>query len=864
MKPKLYSVITLLTFITLVFVSNGFTQQTLLEPSVRFIYFLPNDRPARPDRIEALRQLIKDVQQFYADQMENHGYSRKTFAVETDRIGEPLVHHIDGQFTEEYYYKEGTGYKIWTEIREHFDNFQHIYFTIIDLSSEMLHNGQTCGEASLTYFPQGEESIQWRMRNITQQEEVVSGGFAVIPASGDCFEDNRGYRHRLGTAVHELGHAFGLEHDFREGQDSDYVMAYGTQSRLSMCAAEWLSVSRFFNTRPTLHNDPAEIQLLSSLPTNQDEISLRFEVTDPDGLHQVQLLVADFFEGAGWGPHRLFKCKQLNGETSIVESVIKAAELIDTVTLQITDVSGQITWATFFVDVASLPPPPLTFTPNEIAPQTFIVGTPVNLTLPSATGGTVPYTYTLSSIPAGLQFDTATRVLSGTPTTAGTTTATYTATDAANVSASLTFTITVRDKPTFNPSVIADQTFTVGTSVSLTLPIATGGTAPYTYTLAPLPGGLSFNATERELSGTPTTAGTTATTYTATDTASVSTSLTFTITVRDKPTFNPSVIADQTFTVGEAVNLILPVATGGTPPYTYTLAPLPGGLSFNATERELSGTPTTAERISVTYTATDAVNVSASLTFTIEVTEGVILDVNGDGQVTVLDLAIVALFYGTQVPADTRLPADVNTDGIVDILDLTAVAQGIDTTGGDQFSVKEVEQAVLIAAEQAAELEATAGAPMRIGASGTAAFLSARLAAKNVADALVAVRTNVRLRKSIPAMLEAFLALLTEITTTPDTTALLPNYPNPFNPETWIPYHLAKAANVTVTIYDIRGVAVRQLMLGHQPAGVYRSKHRAAYWDGRNDEGEPVASGLYFYTLRTGDFAATRKLIIRK
>ena len=445
MKAKLYSVITLLTFIALVFVLNGFTQQTLPEPSVRLIYFLPNDRPARPDRIEALRQLIKDVQQFYADQMEHHGYSRKTFAVETDRIGEPLVHHIDGQFTEEYYYKEGTGYKVWKEIREHFDNFQHIYFTIIDLSSETLHNGQTCGEASLTYFPQGEERIQWRMRNITQQEEVVSGGFAIIPASGDCFEDNRGYRHRLGTSVHELGHTFGLDHDFRKGRASDYVMAYGSQSRLSMCAAEWLSVSRFFNTRPTLHNDPAKIQLLSSLPTNQDEISLRFEVTDPDGLHQAQLLVADFFDGDGWGPHRLFTCKQLNGETSIVESVIKAAELIDTVTLQITDVSGQITWATFFVDVASPPPPPLTFSPSTIADQIFTVGEVVNLTLPMATGGTPPYTYTLAPLPAGLSFHEIRRELSGTPTIAETTAATYTATDAANVSASLTFTIEVTE-----------------------------------------------------------------------------------------------------------------------------------------------------------------------------------------------------------------------------------------------------------------------------------------------------------------------------------------------------------------------------------------------------------------------------------
>ena len=98
----------------------------------------------------------------------------------------------------------------------------------------------------------------------------------------------------------------------------------------------------------------------------------------------------------------------------------------------------------------------------------------------------------------------------------------------------------------------------------------------------------------------------------------------------------------------------------------------------------------------------------------------------------------------------------------------------------------------------------------------------------------------------------------------PETTSLLPNYPNPFNPETWIPYQLSEPADVTLTIYDIQGRVVRDLDLGHQWAGIYHSRSRAAHWDGRNAVGEPVASGLYFYTLKAGDFAATRKMLIRK
>ena len=100
--------------------------------------------------------------------------------------------------------------------------------------------------------------------------------------------------------------------------------------------------------------------------------------------------------------------------------------------------------------------------------------------------------------------------------------------------------------------------------------------------------------------------------------------------------------------------------------------------------------------------------------------------------------------------------------------------------------------------------------------------------------------------------------------TLPDKNALLANYPNPFNPETWIPYQLAAPADVTLTIYAVGGELVRTLALGQQPGGMYQSKSRAAYWDGRNEHNEPVASGLYFYTLTAGEFSETRKMLIRK
>ena len=105
--------------------------------------------------------------------------------------------------------------------------------------------------------------------------------------------------------------------------------------------------------------------------------------------------------------------------------------------------------------------------------------------------------------------------------------------------------------------------------------------------------------------------------------------------------------------------------------------------------------------------------------------------------------------------------------------------------------------------------------------------------------------------------------LLLELT--PKETALLPNYPNPFNPETWIPYQLANPADVTLTIHAVDGKLVRALDLGHQPVGIYQSRSAgsALEWQ-KHSQGEPVASGVYFYTLKAGDFSATRKMLIRK
>ena len=205
------------------------------------------------------------------------------------------------------------------------------------------------------------------------------------------------------------------------------------------------------------------------------------------------------------------------------------------------------------------------------------------------------------------------------------------------------------------------------------------------------------------------------------------------------------------------------------------------------------------------------------------------LDVTRNGSVNVNDLVEVAKNYGKTVAGGANRNADVNGDGKVDINDLNEVARALDARAAPGLSP-----------ERAADLPFTAKDVQGWIRDAKAAGIDAH-------DITV---------------LEQLLAAVTR--TPPKKTVLLANYPNPFNPETWIPYELAEAAEVTVTIHAADGKLVHTLELGQLPAGLYRTKGRAAYWDGRNALNEPVASGVYFYTLTAGDFTATRKMLIRK
>ena len=293
---------------------------------VRIIYFVPSDRRAQTGIWKKLDTLIRDVQRFYADQMRINGFGGKTFTVETGENGAMLIYRVDGRFKDRYYHTD-TANKIYEEIASQFDFGRHVYLIVADISSELIGEEDKCGVGGGNWYED---------ENLTR----TRGGYAVIPASGNCFNGAYG---RTVTA-HELGHAFGLEHDFR---NNAYVMSYGkTPNRLSKCATRWLDANRFFNTDQTAFDEPATIQMLtpSAYLPNARNFTLQFEVTDPDGTHQAQLLIPTTTSDPTPGI-KLHSCKDLNAQNSTLEfstpSLTKYQ--VNDVVLQVIDVYGNIT-----------------------------------------------------------------------------------------------------------------------------------------------------------------------------------------------------------------------------------------------------------------------------------------------------------------------------------------------------------------------------------------------------------------------------------------------------------------------------------------------------------------------------------------
>ena len=271
--------------------------------TVRMIYFLPNDRPFRQEVVDSMKVTIHQIQSFYAEQMQAHGYGNQTFRFETDARGEPMVHRMDGQHPVNHYLVNIYA-PVLDEIEQVFDRDANIYFTVIDI-----------GIGTLNMQGVGGIGNRWGK----------SGGFAVVQTG---FTDGVSFH----TAAHELGHGFGLEHDFR---DNAYIMSYGGGQRhsLSACNAEFLSVHPYFNPDIPIGGDSKSgfselvegvaspfFELISSheYPAGSQSVSIQLKVSDLDGLHQVLLFVRTRESHPAAGSLEVKMCQGLGGETDAI------------------------------------------------------------------------------------------------------------------------------------------------------------------------------------------------------------------------------------------------------------------------------------------------------------------------------------------------------------------------------------------------------------------------------------------------------------------------------------------------------------------------------------------------------------------
>ena len=1004
--------------------------------TVRLIYFLPNDHSPQRDIDTKLDTLIREVQQFYADQMQNYGFGGKTFAFETDAAGKAVVHHVEGQFTDSYY-RQHTFRKVWEEIREQFHTSQNIYFIAIDIGNERVGRGYN--EACSVGGSHG-----------------ASSGHVLIPASGDCFN--------LKTAAHELGHAFGLQHDFRS---DTYIMSFGRNpNRLSECTAEWLDAHRHFNTAQSQpHFDtPTTIRMLSPFASPPYAIGLRFEVTDPDGLHQAQLLTPATIRKQDRGQLKFLSCKRLNGETNTIVTELITNQLTvesDEVILSVIDVYGNVTSQIYPIDITTIfsteivsrpdknqtinipEPVPLPLTVRDAfeldslyqqwidvegfpvvasekvnpyalkeaawlirqmighrpdvlqalvqnrARLSLIVHNEIPTQIPEYSDGRPNFlAYLMRGFGVGLRghptvtlseehllpdpdhshfynaaihgfahsihlsglntidpaFDSRLKIAYDAAMEKGLWQGTYAASDRREYWAEGTqgwfhpkggsssfngntrgalkaydprlaallvevygdsewrYTLptarthlphlqgfSLRDLPTsqllpeleeleqqfrnpnsdggdywvdlrpYDPSLIPilNESRTVGNLTEIAFfnltqanvllyEVGYDGTESFWFRVAP---GVirSRRAFAHSLWLIKDSNGKNLAAFQAVEKVGrfLIEEVLYLITpglskvsgdnqtgVFSADLTNPFVIEirDETLSVLEGISVTFAVIAGD------------GTLSVTSTTTDLNGraqsTLTLGPNLGTNTVEVSASGIQGSVIFnTISDTEAppISADINSDGVVNVLDLVVIASELGK---AGTNLAADVNGDGVVNILDLILVAGMFE--------------------DAAAAPSAQPQVPETLTAVEIHGWLT---------DARALEIRDPTMKRGFSVLEQLLIAL------TPKETELLANYPNPFNPETWIPYRLAEDAFVTLAIYDPSGRVVRTFDVGHRIASVYENRSKAIHWDGKNNLGEQVASGIYFYQLRVensrseteaGDYAATRKMVILK
>ena len=863
-------------------VEHGQITGTVLPPQqniVKLIYFLPKDRDAQQNIDEKIDTLIRDAQQFFAKQMEQKNvHVRKTFTFETDATGKAVVHQVNGALTNDEYY-ESTWHEVKSEVEAVFDTSRSLFFIAAELESERIGDSESsvCGKGGPH---RSYESGRWT--SLTTK----IGGIALIPASGSCFE-------RPTLTYHELGHAFGLLHDFRS---YTYMMAYGSRRhQLSGCAAEWLDASRFFNSnQPLINDEVTRIEMLPLVANRQK--TLNFTITDADGLHQVQLIVAPNDEKPPPGyPYSedtwrkldrvnkqyLHVCKRLNGESDTVEFRTDGLNA-DEVMLQVIDKYGNFVRQNFSLPsydhgdtAADATPLPLDSSlAGEIETGTDVDYFRIEVNVP---GTLIVHTTGSLDTMGELQESSGARLASNDDAAGNNTNfrikhtvnagTYYIKVGSYDVD---TGTYTVHARFVTDKRVDVRQFMYWTSSVDGIQRANLDGSARDPFFSTETPIDIALDVAGEQIYWTDTNHRIQRANLDGTGTPDLI------ISRKDFP--NPENILSLGAIALDVANnkmywIVHPEEIwwanldGSNPerllttknPNLLGLDTKPTDIALDVLRNDIYWSEFSNFRTRIWRADLNGKNrqIIIDLPHTSHEIQGIALDVTKNKVYWTNSHDGPSIWYANTLDGDPELLIDLPEQGNRSLRKPYDIALDV---AGDQIYWT-------YAIDALPDIIGYGIARSNIEGFGEPEILFT-YSPKDSSTGKVRRDGLLRMALGVSAMSDTNLIAGALAPNAPwsrvQETALLPNYPNPFNPETWIPYQLAKPADVTLTIYDIKGHVVRALDLGHQRAGIYRSRSRAAYWDGRNAQGEPVASGVYFYTLKTGHFSATRKMLIRK